>query len=1290
MHVFSILNPWLSLAFGTTFTLISATTWMRAFIVSCCRAAVLQRGSAGVLLVLGLAGGSVALAQTAHFVSAEDPLYTYANGVYALLPLGTGGNSMAVDSSGNIYVINANSAHKETPTATPNIYTDSVIKSGLTNGAAIAVDTQLDVFIADAGVANAYNGIVYKETPAGNGYTETIVANYANGLGYPDGLAVNGIGDVFIADGLAGNNLIYQAKPSANSYTVSVLRGPFVLCEGCSFNPLNLAVDGSNNLYASMDNTQVMTFTYYSSSEGYDEGFVYLKNDFSFSSMTVDTSGNIYLNDSVAWTLYKYTELPTEYVQSVVPTFPYSDPVVLDPAGNLYLGGSRLTSQGAALSDSLETGQQATPNFFNTVSLLFIFDSPGTLGSVSVLTEGASGQDFTYDGAPNNTAIAACTAGTAYTTGELCGVQVLFRPSLPGSRYGAVVLKDTNGNAIATGYVQGSGLGPQVILQPGNQNPVGSGLINPTGVAVDGNGNVYISDYGNNRELKETVSAGIYTQNTIASSGLGHPVGIAVDGGGDVYFTDTFNNQILKETPSPTGVGFVESVAVPSAPSALDNPNGVAVDGLGNLYIADTGNNRVLMEKLSASGYTQTTIPTSHLSHPNGVAVDGNGNVYIADTYNNRVVMETLAEGSFTETQDFPNLNSPLGVAVDAMGNVYIADFGNNRVVEETPTAGGYYQNTVPTTGLLEPYAVAVDGLGNVYIADYGNSRVVLDYVVGFLFMGFWNIPIGSTSESQTVTVQNNGNSALTFTQVSYPAGFPEAGTAASECALSTSLEPSATCTVTVAFSATTLGNDVGYVELAESSLFATNFSQSILLSGIAVQDTQAISFTAPSPVLYGTSPISLSATGGASGNPVTLSIVSGPGSLSGTNNNILTVTGTGTIVIVANQAGNTDYSAAPQVTQSIVVDQLAALTAPTPGSILTGSSAIFQWTAGTGVTQYVLGIGSTGVGSYNLFNSTPIAATQASVTGLPANGEKLYARLYSLINGAWQYHDYTYTAAATPAVLTSPTPGSTLTSSSATFQWTAGSGVTQYVLGIGSTGVGSYDLYNSTPITATQASVTGLPINGETLYARLYSLINGTWQYHDYTYTASATPAVLTSPTPGTALTSSSVTFQWTAGTGVTQYVLGIGSTGVGSYDLYNSTPITATQASVTGLPANGEKLYARLYSLINGAWQYNDYTYTATATPTPAVLTSPAPSSTLTSSSATFQWTAGTGVTQYVLGIGSTGVGSYDLFNSTPITATQATVTGLPTNGEKLYARLYSLINGAWQYNDYTYTAQ
>ena len=100
--------------------------------------------------------------------------------------------------------------------------------------------------------------------------------------------------------------------------------------------------------------------------------------------------------------------------------------------------------------------------------------------------------------------------------------------------------------------------------------------------------------------------------------------------------------------------------------------------------------------------------------------------------------------------------------------------------------------------------------------------------------------------------------------------------------------------------------------------------------------------------------------------------------------------------MIAANQAGSANYLATPQVTQSIVVDQLAALTSPAPNTTFTGSSATFTWTAGLGVTQYALGIGSTGVGSYNLFNSTPITAPAVSVTGLPTNAEKLYARLYS------------------------------------------------------------------------------------------------------------------------------------------------------------------------------------------------------------------------------------------------------------------------------------------------------
>src|SRR3989442_1821818 len=103
----------------------------------------------------------------------------------------------------------------------------------------------------------------------------------------------------------------------------------------------------------------------------------------------------------------------------------------------------------------------------------------------------------------------------------------------------------------------------------------------------------------------------------------------------------------------------------------------------------------------------------------------------------------------------------------------------------------------------------------------------------------------------------------------------------------------------------------------------------------------------------------------------------------------------------------------------------------------------------------------------------------------------------------------------------------------------------------------------------------------------------------------------------------------------------------------------------------------------MINGAWQWNDYTYIASSTtPAKAQMTTPAPSSTLTSSTVTFQWTGGTGVSQYFLEVGSS-QGSHEFYNQGG-TSVSATVSGLPTNGSAIYARLWSMINGAWQWND------
>jgi len=282
------------------------------------------------------------------------------------------------------------------------------------------------------------------------------------------------------------------------------------------------------------------------------------------------------------------------------------------------------------------------------------------------------------------------------------------------------------------------------------------------------------------------------------------------------------------------------------------------------------------------------------------------------------------------------------------------------------------------------------------------------------------------------------------------------------------------------------------------------------------------------------------------------------------------------------------------------------------------------------------------------------------------------------------------------PATLIAPASGSKLPSNPA-FSWTTGSGATAYWLNLGTspTGANSKNLYSSGQTTNMGAAVTGLPAYGATVYATLYSEIAGVWQPQSYTYTESGSPApaAIASPLPGT-LTSTSVTFTWTSGNNVQQYWfnLGTANTGTGAKNIYSGSSTTLTSATVSGLPNNGETIYATLYSYINGAWQPTVYTYTAAGSPTPAALLTPTPGVTLAGASVTFSWSAGSNVQHYWfnLGTAASGASAKNIYSGSSTTATSVTVNNLPTNGETIYATLYSWIGGAWQPIVYTYKTQ
>ncbi|MCP4105943.1 MAG: hypothetical protein GY749_10465 [Desulfobacteraceae bacterium] len=284
-----------------------------------------------------------------------------------------------------------------------------------------------------------------------------------------------------------------------------------------------------------------------------------------------------------------------------------------------------------------------------------------------------------------------------------------------------------------------------------------------------------------------------------------------------------------------------------------------------------------------------------------------------------------------------------------------------------------------------------------------------------------------------------------------------------------------------------------------------------------------------------------------------------------------------------------------------------------------------FTWN-NSGASQYWLWIGTSN-GGHDVYSGDQGTNTTVTVTDLPGNGQTLYVRLWSVVNGEWRYNDYIYTD---PAAIQSPAPGSKLSSTTVTFTWNdVGSA---YVLWVGSF-PGDYDIYWGSNTTNTSETVSGLPDNGKRLYVRLCSFVNGKWLYSNYTYTATIDMrAQMQSPTPGSVLSSSSETFTWND-SGVSQYWLWVGTSAEG-HDVYSGDQGTDTSETVSDLPANGETLYVRLWSVADGDWLHNDYTYTACSLS--AGMQSPTPGSALDSASVTFTWND-PGASKYWLWVGT-----------------------------------------------------
>jgi sugar lactone lactonase YvrE len=307
-------------------------------------------------------------------------------------------------------------------------------------------------------------------------------------------------------------------------------------------------------------------------------------------------------------------------------------------------------------------------------------------------------------------------------------------------------------------------------------------LSSPQSVAVDGNGNLYIADQGNNR-IRE-VSGGII--NTIVGNGsiddngpgsaaqLGFPFGIGLDSQGNLYIADNIQLRIRK-VAAATGVittiagNGTRGTSITNGSSAtsvgLNGPSAVAVDTNGNVYIANAFTCTIL--EVSAGlistfagngtcGYGGDGGPatSAEIGNSFGVITNSITSMYFSDsvqtdisaarvrTVSGGVINTAVGNGMIGSSGDggpatAAELNFPSGLAIDTHSNLYIADVYNNNIRKVsggtiTTVAGnaalqpGFSGDGGPATSaaLYNPGGVAVDAQGNIFIADTGNNRI--------------------------------------------------------------------------------------------------------------------------------------------------------------------------------------------------------------------------------------------------------------------------------------------------------------------------------------------------------------------------------------------------------------------------------------------------------------------------------------------------------------------------------------------------------------------------------------
>jgi len=703
----------------------------------------------------GTRAGTLTLGGQTVTVTQAGAGYVAAGPLTPLITSGLGNpQGVAVDNSGNVYV--ADSDNNDVVEWQPASNTSGLPVTGLDNPLGVAVDPAGNVYVANAGyddvlewqaanntssaiayssgnltmglAVDGFGNVYYMDDvydPEGSGWISavsmwspasgTVNTLPITGLAYSYGLAVDAAGNVYVTE--PKNNQVLEWSPATGVTTVL----PFANLS----NPAGVAVDGAGNVYVV---SSVLLAAGWSAAllewSPVSNAVTVLASGLSNPlGVAVDAVGNVYVTDAGTATLY---ELPRAFVNPSPKselTYAGNDSLPQVVPSTINLGGpfAPASSQSWLTITSTNNGVVSFSFTANTTPITQIANI-NLLGQTIAVSQ--QGPDFL--------ATTTCTEGTQSGSDS---VLLVTTPAFPnwtnaanaswlhlsggtnGSGSAAIVFGfDANYGDTRTGSLTIDGI-TFTVTQAGDSyqaantqvSLIPSGLSQPSAVAVDAGGNVYVADSANADVVEWSPASN--TSSPLPIYGLHSPTGVAVDQAGNVYVADPDYNQVLEWSPA---TGNTTTVPI----SGLDYPMGVAVDQAGNVYVADSWSDQVL-EWSPATGNT-TTIPISGMEHPVSVAVDLAGNVYVADPWVGQVLQWSPAT-SLTTTMPFSGLYNPTSVAVDLGGNVYVTDPDYSNLAEwsvvNNAQITSYFANG--------PVGVAVDTAGDTYVAEQWGAAVV-------------------------------------------------------------------------------------------------------------------------------------------------------------------------------------------------------------------------------------------------------------------------------------------------------------------------------------------------------------------------------------------------------------------------------------------------------------------------------------------------------------------------------------------------------------------------------------